>query len=410
MEEKYLKYSVEDFTQDLEFIKWVKRGKNKYEWESLLHDNPDLASKIEIAKKIVKSLQSSDLYIKEEEVNSVWRKIEEFYISQNRRNKGLHIRKMVLRYAAVFIFLLTFGSIASYFYFKRDYNVFPQMEFSSSFSDDAKLILPGGEEILLKEKQSDLEFDASGKQVTIDKDSVIDYQVKSTKDEMAQVIIPYGKRSDILLSDGTKVWLNAGSKLAFPSEFTKKTREVYLEGEAYFEVAHRKEQPFIVNVNELNIKVLGTRFDISAYASDNDIYTILLEGSVSISKPSNFGIVKNEILLKPNQKASFNKQTKEVLLSNESESDYYTAWTEGWFQFRQENLTAVLIKLERYYNVKFVLNPAFYPSELISGKLDLKESLQEVLAALSDVAPIDFRINDGIVNIDKKIENIPLRR
>src|SRR5690606_14480825 len=95
---------------------------------------------------------------------------------------------------------------------------------------------------------------------------------------MNEVIIPYGKKSELLLADGTKVWLNAGSRLAFPSRFTRNTREVFLEGEACFQVAKNEEQLFIVKAGNLDVKVLGTHFNVSAYPADATIETVLLEG------------------------------------------------------------------------------------------------------------------------------------
>ena len=201
------------------------------------------------------------------------------------------------------------------------------------------------------------------------------------------------KKAELLLADGTKVWLNAGSRLAFPQKFIEKKREVFLEGEAYFEAAKNETQPFIVNTGQLNIKVIGTHFNVSAYPSDNNIETVLLEGSVVVSRPTVFGLKKEEVTLKPDQKALFDVQNNIISVSDVPDAGMYISWTTGWLEFSKESLHSVFNQLERYYNVKITIPPNFPYPELISGKLDLKDSLEDVMIALGDVSNIVYRIN-----------------
>jgi ferric-dicitrate binding protein FerR (iron transport regulator) len=241
--------------------------------------------------------------------------------------------------------------------------------------------------------------------LVINNDSVIDLsklKVRSGKRaQMNELVIPFGEKSVLYLADGTKVWLNAGTRFAFPSRFTGENREVFLQGEAYFEVAKNKKQPFIVSAGQINIKVLGTHFNISAYANDASIETILLEGSVAVRKQTSFGLSWNEVVLKPYQKASFDMQNNEVTVSYEPGADQYITWTEGWLQFSQESLQVVFAKLERYYNVDIKIPANFNYSQLISGKLDLKKSLEEVMNALDDVAKIEYRMNGDTIYIEQ---------
>ena len=99
---------------------------------------------------------------------------------------------------------------------------------------------------------------------------------------MNQVVVPFGKKSSIELADGTKVWLNAGSRMAFPDRFTGSRREIFLEGEAFFNVTPDKSMPFYVKTKEVVIRVLGTKFNVSAYEADNEVVTVLVEGTVSM--------------------------------------------------------------------------------------------------------------------------------
>ena len=216
----------------------------------------------------------------------------------------------------------------------------------------------------------------------IDNEKVIDLRKDTNPNElkMSEVVVPFGKKLQLALEDGTKVWLNAGSRMAFPTKFTGKKREIFLkEGEGYFEVAHNQKRPFYVNTAEIAIKVLGTKFDISAYKSDNLIETVLIEGRVAISKQSAFGFLKGESILMPNQKASYDRKDRFIVVKDDPNVDYAIAWTEGWFKFNQQSINDVLNKLQRYYNVRFVFDPGFSTEGLITGKLDLKDTIEQVM-------------------------------
>jgi ferric-dicitrate binding protein FerR (iron transport regulator) len=226
---------------------------------------------------------------------------------------------------------------------------------------------------------------------------------------MNEVVIPFGNKSQLILPDGTKVWLNAGSRMAFPNKFSGKKREVFLEGEAYFEVTHNANLPFFVNTKDISIKVLGTKFNVSAYKTDKVAETVLLEGKVAVKELSSMGFMMKETMLAPNQKASFNKENKTISVQNERDADFAIAWTEGWFKFSQQNLNTVLNKLQRYYNVQFEYDPNFSTADMITGKLDLKESIEQTMVALGDVANIQYRINGDKIQIEKKINGIKMR-
>jgi len=186
--------------------------------------------------------------------------------------------------------------------------------------------------------------------------------------------------------------------------FAGKKREVYLEGEAYFEVTHIPDQPFFVNVREISLKVLGTRFYLSAYPSNEEIITVLLEGSVALNENSSLGLFRKEVVLEPGQKASFKRSNKTINVEQEADIEFYISWTKGWFLFSKESLFTVFNKLERYYNVKFIYDKSFPSDDLISGKLDLKDSISDVLVTLSGVSKISYRIENENVYIERKLK------
>ena len=408
VDRKYYKYTVEDFTQDPKFIAWIKRSSEQKYWNSFLREHPEQVKNVETARKIVESFRYSNIDVNEKEMQSVWKNIELYYDLQQKTGKKIKFRK-ITRYAAMVAFLLTVGTLVSHFLFEKNRNQFTEIEIPFSNSTEAKLILSGGEEILLKEKQTELQFDDTGKKIKIDRDSIVDYQPEDIKNTMAQVIIPYGKRSDIQLSDGTKVWLNAGSRLIFPQKFTGKERHVFLKGEAYFEVTKNRNTPFIVTTDNMNVTVLGTEFNIKDNNSDNELEVVLVKGEVSLKENSVLNFLGKEVKLIPNQKAVYDKIDNKMVIESEVDVTYFTSWKEGLLEFRRESILNVFKQLSKYYNVRFVTESSVELNRKISGKLDLKESLEEVLKVVSDAAPITYRIDEGKVVVNSKISYLPVR-
>ena len=411
MNKKYFTYSLEELLDDADFIEYLVYGTHKNEWELLFLSSPGLKRKAHDARKIFEALSDSHEGLSEKEVLALWQNIDRYdnLMLNKRKTRVLYA---IMRYAAVILFIVSVGTFA-WIYFGKD-KTEESFQFSETLTPsqggDARLILHNGEEISLQKANSTVEVNPSG-EIVINQDQIIDTrQAKTGKSAVKnEVVVPYGKKSQLVLADGTKVWLNAGSRMAFPSEFTGSQRTVFLEGEAYFEVAHNAAQPFVVNAGEVALKVLGTRFNISAYIADATVETVLLEGRVSLSDNSSKAISKKEIMLAPSQKAVFGKESRQFEVGIVSDAELYTAWVSGWFRFSQESLFSVLRKLERYYNVQFVCERDFPSGDLISGKLDLKDSLEQVMLALSDVSGIEYRINENNITISKPLRKIPLR-
>lgn len=210
---------------------------------------------------------------------------------------------------------------------------------------------------------------------------------------MNTLVIPYGNRSVITLSDGSQVWLNAGSRLIYPSRFVDKAREVFLTGEAFFDVAKSEKWPFVVKTVDVKVQVHGTRFNVSAYPEDYSVQTVLEEGSIEIKK-ADARLFEKGVKLTPGQLGYFNKKTQETQIS-QVDPDYYTLWTEGLFQFSSTDFSRIVKKLERYYNIKFEFDDPFKGSIQISGKLDVTQEKEEVFEYLVKITGLEFiRIND----------------
>ena len=408
MDNKYINYSVEDFAQDLNFIKWVSNGTGHKDWVNFIHQNPDMVKDIESAKQIVNAFGYGSHDLQEGEIFESYENIITLFTEQHKLKPTFRFRKF-MQYAALFALILLIGAAIPYIYSYMNSDKYVEIASASSTNNEAKLILPGGEEILLNKEQSDLQFNSTGSQIKINKDSIINFNKPNEQNAMAQVVIPYGKRSSLLLSDGTKVWLNAGSKLIFPQKFTGKERKVILKGEAYFDVFKNKEIPFIVSTDKMNVTVHGTEFNVRDNDSDNELEVVLVEGAVSLKENSVMNILSNEIKLKPNQKAVFSKADDKTSIESNIDVAQYISWKEGLLEFDRENILSVFKKLSRFYNISFVAQSSVELNNKISGKLDLKESLQDVLKVISDVAPVSFRIENDKVFVDTRLNYLPMR-
>lgn len=196
---------------------------------------------------------------------------------------------------------------------------------------------------------------------------------------------PKGKRTIISLEDGTKVWLNAESTLEYPETFANKPfREVHLVGEAFFDVQENVSQPFIVHTSDINIKVLGTSFNVKSYKEDRNIETTLVHGKVTIESSNE---KTKHVTLLPNQKAIFEKESKNIVLENQVNTEISTAWKEGNLIFEGRPLHEIIGELERWYNVTILVKDKASLKCHYSAKINNK-TLEEVLEL--------FRVTDGI--------------
>lgn len=398
MYKKFLKYNWEQILEEKSFISWVVGNKNSKEWIDFIEKYPGFKKEAAKAREIISVLHDKYDEVDEKTVIELWRNIERFNFHAKQKERIFKIRT-TLSWAATIILLFAIGSIAI-IYLRGERNGY---QFISDFDfegKDAHIVLSTGDNILLSRQNSKIDWNRANEQVIIN-DSIINIALKAQdENSLNEVVMPFGKKSQLILPDGTEVWINSGSRLAFPSVFSGNKREVHLEGEACFKVANRDNIPFLVSTGEMEIKVLGTYFNVSAYPGNELVETVLINGSVELNKSRQFR--RETVLLNPNQKAEFSKLENEFTVSDEPNVYKYVAWVQGWLEYRRESLNSVLEKLERYYNVKFHLPPDFPADDKISGKLDLNGSLENVMLVLADAAGIEFEIMENKVFVKKK--------
>lgn len=200
-----------------------------------------------------------------------------------------------------------------------------------------------------KQQQAKLAHDAG---ILIDSNTIIKSKEEIEKVEHIAVVTPRGGEYKVILDDGTEVWLNADSRMEFPNKFVEEVRKVKLEGEAYFSVAKDANRSFIVNLNGIDIEVLGTEFNISAYADDATIQTTLVEGKLAVNNNSPNADTKERVLT-PGRQAEFNKENQTLNIRKVNVSQY-TAWKDGRFVFDYKKLDDITKVIGRWYDVDFV--------------------------------------------------------
>lgn len=199
--------------------------------------------------------------------------------------------------------------------------------------------------------------------------------VKTENESIQQLYVPSGQRAELTLSDGTKVWLNSRSRLFYPQSFGKE-RKVKLEGEAYFCVTHNEHQDFVVQTSNVDIKVLGTEFNVKAYTETPFQQVDLLKGKVELTA----GVLGSKsISMKPNE--SIRLTGNRIERSRIDDYDYFK-WTEGLLCFDNEPISSIFKKLEIYYDIQIVVDKKDFQDEPYSGKFRTKDGVEQVLKVL----------------------------
>ena len=261
-----------------------------------------------------------------------------------------------------------------------------------------KLILHSGEQIALEQKKE--QRIEAGDAVIKNEHGQLIYESKNspaTEELFNKVVTAIGGEYALILSDGTRVWLNADSELEYPVEFVKKERIVKLSGEAYFEVAPNPEQPFIVEAGGIQTRVLGTSFNIQAYRNEKSVYTTLLTGSIRVAVADG----GDAVVLTPGREAIWEKGSGAIQVEAVNAEDAI-AWRYGNFIFEEEDIEVVMRMLSRWYEVEFVFDGGRKEKHTFSGRMSKDESLDTVLETIELAGGPEFRREGNIIHLIEK--------
>ena len=203
------------------------------------------------------------------------------------------------------------------------------------------------------------------------------------------VTVPVGQRVNLQLPDGTSVWLNASSEIIYPAYFSGSTREIHLNGEAYFEVEHNASKPFIVHTETFDIKVLGTKFNVEAYKGMEGFTTALMEGSVEVTDRKN---KDKSVRLYPAQKVAF--RNGELCKSPIDNYDVYR-WREGLICFKETRFADLMRQLEKNYGVRILINNEAVKEKVFSGKFRTTDGIDNALRLLQKEGHYTFEWDEN---------------
>lgn len=384
----YTSYSFEDFLQDDFFISSMNNPTENTNifWESFEKENPQNLLDFRYAKLYIESYPSSGDSLSEEEIAEMWNSINARNTSNSRRQfKRLYLTIAGVAASVAALLIGIFFNSTSYQ--ESDIYMYAnQIQRDSVESIDAQLILSENKIVVIKEKESEITYESSTVKVKdedISKEEISKYNVLK---------VPKGKRSVLTFSEGTKVWVNAGTRVVYPAEFNSKEREIYVDGEIYIEVAPDANWPFVVKTKDVGVQVLGTAFNVTAYESDPMKRIVLVSGSIEVNTNG-----KERVLLSPNKMYEYNNDDEQNNIVDVDVSRYIS-WKDGMYLFDNEKLANILARLSLYYGENIICD-VISADLRCSGKLDLKNNLKEVLSGLSYTAPVVFNNDDGVYMI-----------
>lgn len=263
------------------------------------------------------------------------------------------------------------------------------------------LTLASGEKLMLDSiggnqvKESGVEVDREAGEISYEKaaKSTVESAKAKNQIEYNELYVPKGRSYSVVLSDGTKVWLNAMSSIKYPVRFAKGDRNVRITGEAYFEVVKNEKAPFIVETNDYKVRVLGTSFNISSYPDESKTITTLVSGAVSI--PSEDG---GESAMTPGDQYRYDRanNSSETVKVN---TDLYTSWINNFMSIEEEPLSEIFKVLKRRYDIEVVFDNTKLEQERFTGKIPLNDNLSIVLKQLSRVSQVDFSSVNNTIHV-----------
>jgi len=377
-----------EYLENEDFIDWVfnpDEAKDLF-WNNQILNSAEKAKAILQLKEILSFLipANTPLTFKErsEVLALLLDKIKDYDERQSRRKLY-----GIISGSAAMIFLL--AALGSYYFFTGEKNNY--LEHVAGIEQikaekTVKLILSDSAQIAIKSDDSVISYNQSG-EIIVDKTDTI-----YSRDNLSnKLIVPYGMRSKIMLSDGTWVYVNSGSQLIYPPVFRGHKREIFLDGEAYFEVAENRNSPFIVRTprDEYSVHVYGTKFNVSAYSVDDRFEAVLTEGSVTVYHQKGI-FARGETRLSPGEMSSWNIVTGQERIVKVIPANY-TLWTQGLLLFNDLELNRITKKLERYFDVEIQFADPLKGNILIGGKLDLNNEPEVVLDNLAVTASLKLK-------------------
>lgn len=363
-----------NFLQNEDFIRWrlFQTKESEDYWVTFRKQNPHLEEALQEAIRQFNTLEINKHHLSEKDKQNIYRSVLQHVSYHNRR------RLMVRISSVAAVLMIAMLSVLFITQKKEDRGEQQLWEndviVGKALPEEEIYLIYAGKKINLAQN-SHIGLTVDGKAVITDSTTSMKELILD-KSELNKLVVPYGKRSNLTLSDGTEVWLNSGTQLDFPSEFNGKTREINVDGEIFIDVAHNMKIPFIVHAQDMDILVQGTSFNISAYSDEQRKTVVLVEGKVNIGK-GNTHLAE----LLPNEKIDI---TGNNIQKESVEVSEYISWKKGMLEFNATPISEILKKIGRYYNVQFdSTSDIKLNDQTCSGKLFLSNNLDSVMRSVS---------------------------
>ena len=371
---KKFEHKDTDFLYDNDFIEWrlFRTEEQALYWKRFVDEHPESREAFERAIRKFSSVKLNDFELAEADREMLLRRI--LTNVQRRRERNRFRRRFIYwtSAAAASIALLIVSTL-----------MFQQRNMQQSDAVDAvvgqalqsnEIRLISGETVLELKQNAQIALSEDGRISVVVKETDLS-ELSLSDNVMNRLIVPSGKRSTLTLPDGTKIWLNSGTELDFPSKFAGNTREIGVKGEIYIEVA-KGQAPFYANASSFRVRVHGTKFNISAYSENEENTVTLVEGSVEVLSANHA-----PIWLAPNEKVAI---TEDLIAKETVNVEEYISWKDGALIFNQTPISDVLKKIGRHYNVTLIdMSESDLSTKTCTGKLFLSDDFEEILISLS---------------------------
>ena len=388
----YTGYSAEQLLEDDFFLKsyFYPTDDSQAFWEEQAFRNEVLAKEIVYAQTVLRSIPYRKRTFSSEDKELLWKRISKT------NHKKRSFRYWYSSVAAVAILLLAVGSFYYMNYYEEDnLTAIEKVQKPEQPVETVLLILADEKKVDIEEKNSHLQYNKKGElhinaqKMKTSQDSVTS---SDNKNELIynQLIVPSARRSFLELADGSKIWVNANTRVVYPVTFDDKKREIYVDGEIYIEVSPEEKRPFIVKSKKMDVRVLGTKFNVSTYESNEGASVVLVSGKVNVRTDN-----RGESLLTPSDRLSYEKGTTDIKKVN---VENYISWKEGFYTFDNECFSVVLDKLSDYYGKKIRYNDKVGALRC-SGSLNLDEDMVKVLTGLESTMPVIFTIEREYISV-----------
>ncbi len=372
------------FLEDERFIQWRLTRTPELEdfWTSFVQENPDLEEEFREAIEVFDSITINKMIFKDKDI--LYDQIIESALDHKRKKRRLLYS---ISSAAAIALLLLVTTIHLIKKGDGSKEAITAEVIGKALPEKEVMLLAGENEIILDQNVT---VQLNNGQIFYTDSTHTEKILEASDIQTSKLIVPEGKRSFLVLADGSKVWVNSGTSLEFPTGFSGKTRDITVDGEIYIDVARSDKQPFIVHTSNLEVQVFGTRFNVSAYTSDKTSSVVLVNGGVEVKTRED-----KSIRMSPNEMVEFrdgivNKKNVDVSL--------YTSWVEGVFIFDRTPAPELFKKVGRYYNVSF---ENVESDKRITGKLYLSENLQDVLSSISLLTGKEYAIKNNVISVIK---------